>query len=322
MNLKRVSDANRKPPLIIIVGPTGIGKTRLSIALAQEFSGEIVNADSMQVYKLMDVGTAKPSPEERKLVPHHLLDIVYPDEPYNAARYRSDAEEAIKDISSRGKLAVAVGGTGLYIKALTRGLFPCPATDDVLRHALTRELEEKGLDQLYAELRQVDPDAAQRIHPNDKVRILRAIEVFRLTGRPISVCHSGHGFSERAYDTLKIGLELDRDKLHERIELRAHHMVDAGLIDEVNQLVEAGYSEDLKPMQSLGYRHVVRYRQKKSTFDEMLRSMIRDTRRYAKRQLTWFRGDPEITWHHPSDISGISREVNSFLRSTHSKYRS
>jgi tRNA dimethylallyltransferase len=344
MNWKKASSVNKKLPLIIIAGPTGVGKTGLSIALAREFGGEIMNADSMQVYKLMDIGTAKPSPEERKLAPHHLLDIVYPDEVYNAASYRQDAERVIGDISGREKCAFVVGGTGLYIKALTRGLFYLPVADETMRQTLRDEMEKNGPDRLYAELKEVDPEAAEKIHSHDKVRILRAIEVFRLTGKPISVYQSEHEFSDSKYDTLKIGLELERDKLYERIELRAREMLEAGLIDEVRGLLAAGYAKDLKPMQSLGYRHVIRYLENKSnppsppfskggnalspplkkgdtggflgeyTFDEMLRTMIRDTRRYAKRQLTWFRGDPEIKWYAPSDLSGISRQVRLFLQ--------
>ncbi|MEW6326812.1 MAG: tRNA (adenosine(37)-N6)-dimethylallyltransferase MiaA [Thermodesulfobacteriota bacterium] len=344
MNWKKASNVNSKTPLIIIAGPTGVGKTGLAIALAREFGGEIINADSMQIYKLMDIGTAKPSPEERKLVPHHLLDVVYPDEVYNAARYRQDAEEAIRDISGRGKCAFVVGGTGLYIKALTRGLFNMPVTDQAVRQTLRNEMEKNGLDRLYAELKGVDLKAAQNIHRHDKVRILRALEVFRLTGKPISVYQSEHEFRDSKYDTLKIGLELDRDKLYERIEIRAHEMLEAGLIDEVRGLLAAGYAKDLKPMQSLGYRHVIRYLGNESnppsppftkggnmlspplkkgdtggfpseyTFDEMLRTMIRDTRRYAKRQLTWFRRDPEIRWYAPSDADEIVRQVKVFLQ--------
>ncbi|MEW5949458.1 MAG: tRNA (adenosine(37)-N6)-dimethylallyltransferase MiaA [Thermodesulfobacteriota bacterium] len=344
MNWKKASSVNKKLPLIIIAGPTGVGKTGLSIALAGEFGGEIINADSMQVYRLMDIGTAKPSPEEKRLVPHHLLDVVYPDEVYNAARYRQDAEEAIRDISGRGKRAFVVGGTGLYIKALTRGLFYLPAADEAVRRTLQSEMEKSGLERLYAELKEVDPRAAEKIHSHDKVRILRAIEVFRLTGKPISVYQSEHEFSDSKYDTFKIGLELERDKLYERIEIRAHEMLETGLIDEVRGLLAAGYAKDLKPMLSLGYRHVIRYLENESnppsppftkggthhipplkkgdtggfsgeyTFDEMLRTMIRDTRRYAKRQLTWFRGDPEIKWYAPSDVPGISRQVKLFLQ--------
>jgi tRNA dimethylallyltransferase len=314
MNWKKASNVNSKTPLIIIAGPTGVGKTSLSIILAREFGGEIINADSMQVYRLMDIGTAKPSPEERKLVPHHLLDIVYPDEVYNAARYRQDAEEAIGDIARREKCAFVVGGTGLYIKALTRGLFYFPATDETVHQSLRDRMEKNGLDCLYAELKEVDPEAAEKIHGHDKVRILRALEVFHLTGRPISVYQSEHEFSDSKYDTLKIGLEFDRAKLYGRIELRAREMLEAGLIDEVRGLLAAGYAKDLKPMQSLGYRHVIRYLEDEYTFDEMMRTMIRDTRRYAKRQLTWFRGDPGIRWYAPPNTDEIVRQVRLFLQ--------
>ncbi|MFH1148396.1 MAG: tRNA (adenosine(37)-N6)-dimethylallyltransferase MiaA [Pseudomonadota bacterium] len=310
-------NTNKKQRLVIIVGPTASGKTGLSLALAENLHGEIINADSMQVYRLMDIGTAKPSPAERKMVPHHVIDVVYPDEAYNAARYRADATAAVNDISGREKGVFIVGGTGLYIKALLRGIFPGPAGGGELRALLWAEIEEKGVQHSYEELKDVDPRAAERIHPHDSVRIIRALEVFRLTGVPISEYQSDHGFRESPYRYRKIGLAPDRDELYRRIDSRAREMLGRGLIEEVERLLAEGYSEDLKPMQSLGYRHVMRYLRGDYGFDEMLTIMTRDTRHYAKRQLTWFRNDPEVNWYHPDDIEGISKEVKGFIEEDH-----
>lgn len=303
----------KKQRLIIIVGPTASGKTGLSLALAEAFRGEIINADSMQVYKLLDIGTAKPSPAERKRVPHHVIDMVYPDEPYNAARYRADAAAAIDEICGREKTAFIVGGTGLYIKALLGGIFPGPSGHEDVRQSLRADIEEKGVRHLFEELKNVDPGAAERIHPHDSVRIIRALEIFRLTGVPISEYQSSHGFRESPYNYLEIGLAPDRDELYRRIDSRAREMFEKGLIEEVERLLAIGYSEDLKPMQSLGYRHVIRYLRGEYGFEEMLTIMARDTRHYAKRQFTWFRRDPEVNWYRPEEIEGVTRKLEEFI---------
>ena len=304
---------NRKQRLIIIVGPTASGKTGLSLSLAETFRGEIINADSMQVYKLLDIGTAKPTPAERKSVPHHVIDMVYPDEPYNAARYRDDAAAAIDEIWGREKRAFIVGGTGLYMKALLGGIFPGPSGHEDVRQSLRAEIEEKGLRRLFEELKNVDPGAAERIHPHDSLRIVRALEIFRLTGVPISEYQSAHGFRESPYNYLKIGLAPDREELYRRIDSRAREMLEKGLIEEVERLLAMGYSENLNPMQSLGYRHVIKYLRGEYGFEEMLTIMTRDTRHYAKRQLTWFRHDPEVNWYRPEDVDGVARKLEEFI---------
>lgn len=296
-----------------MTGPTGSGKTGLSISLAEELGGEIINADSMQVYRLMDIGTAKPTLAERGKVRHHLLDVIYPNEEYNAARYKRDAEKAIADISSRTKPVIVVGGTGLYIKALTKGLFQLSVFDVQIRTSLWSEMDRNGPYHLYAELKKVDPVAAEKIHLNDKIRIVRALEVFRLTGTPISAYHKTHGFQEAAYDCLKIGLSPDRDELYGKIANRARLMVENGLIDETKELLDAGYSDQLKSMQSIGYKHVIRYLRAEYGLDEMISVMTRDTQRYAKRQWTWFRADSEMTWFSPEQTAEIFRTAKAFL---------
>lgn len=296
--------------LVIIVGPTASGKSRLAIELAERFNGEIVNADSRKVYRYMDIGTAKPPVEDRTMVPHHLIDIVDPDEDFTVAKFREEAVKAIHDIHEWGRNIFVVGGTGLYIKALIGGLFKGPGADEGLRNELRREAELQGADYLYQRLKEVDPEAASCIHPHNMVRVIRALEVFYLTDRPISSFQKEHGFLESPYKTLKIGLIKDRDALYRDISARVDRMVAIGLVEEVKGL---NYPSTLKSMQGLGYREIMGYLHGKYTLEEAVRLLKRDTRRYAKRQLTWFRKDREIQWFPPEDRQGIFKMVEGFL---------
>ncbi len=312
MNSKNVSDGNLKK-VVAVVGPTGVGKTALGIELAERFSGEIVNFDSVQVYRYLDLGTAKPTPEERARVPHHLIDILEPDEPFNAAAFVERADRVIAEITARGRLPVLVGGTGLYLRALLHGLFPVEVPEE-LRHRLRERLAREGLASLYQELRRRDPRAARRIHPHDRVRVLRALEVCLATGRTFSELAEKHAFRERRYQALKIGLHLPRPELYRRLDERVDRMLARGLLEEVRGLLERGFSPELKPLQAIGYRHMIAYLRGEVSFSEAVRLMKRDTRRYAKRQLTWFRADPEVKWFHPEDREAIFREVERFLK--------
>lgn len=301
------------PKCIIIAGPTATGKTSLSVALAKVFDGEIINADSMQVYRGMDIGTAKPTPEEQMGIPHHLLDVVDPDEEFNAAIYRSLALPLVSDIVSRGKVCFVTGGTGLYIKSLAKGLFHCPPSDPEIRGLLRRECEAHGPQALHKRLAQEDPESAEKIHPNDKVRIIRALEIAQLTDHRSSDLIEKHGFSDTSLNTLTICLDVDREELYNRINIRSLAMIDNGLTEETENLLNKGYSPELKPMQSIGYRHIAAYLQGKWTLEEATQNIQRDTRRYAKRQFTWFRGDPDYIWMPPEEMGRVQEEIKGFL---------
>jgi tRNA dimethylallyltransferase len=300
--------------VIVIVGPTAVGKSEAALAIADELEAEIINADSQQVYRYMDIGTGKPTKEQRAIVPHHLIDVVNPDEEFNAALFRTLAADAVEQIQSRGKRAIVCGGTGLYIKALTQGLFVGPSADPALRLRLAKELAAGRGHLLYERLAQVDPNAVSRIHPNDRQRIIRALEVYELTGKPMTDWQQEHAFGEFRFDALKIGLERDRRELYDHINRRCERMIRDGLIDEVRSLVARGYSLELKSLQSVGYRHAGLFLRGAISLEAALSLMQRDTRRLAKRQLTWFRADQEIHWLHPeNDRDKLIRLAEEFL---------
>ncbi|NLA74784.1 MAG: tRNA (adenosine(37)-N6)-dimethylallyltransferase MiaA [Deltaproteobacteria bacterium] len=299
--------------IVIITGPTATGKSALAVKIALELGGEIVNCDSMQVYKGMDIGTAKPAQKEMRGIPHHLIDIVNPDEEFNASLYREHAIPVIRGILSRGRVCFVVGGTGLYIKSLLGGLFECPRSDPHIRQRLLKEYDEQGREALYERLKKVDPESAKTIHPNDRVRITRAIEVFELTGMPFSAMVSGHLFDGSEFLPLKICLFHEREMLYERINMRSIRMFESGLIQETEALLDRGYSPDLKPLKSIGYRHAVEHLKGVRNYDDSVELLKQDTRRYAKRQLTWFRADPEMIWFSPDNADGIIKQIKDFI---------
>lgn len=303
---------NAKPKLVVITGPTASGKSALAVELALYFNGEIVNADSMQVYRGMDVGTAKPTIEERKGIPHHLIDVVDPDEDFNAAIYRSHAVPLIKEVTSMQKICFLVGGTGLYIKTLLGGLLHCPPSEIQLREELRQACEKYGSKSLHERLKELDPESALRIHPNDKVRVMRALEIIQLTRKRLSSLIQEHQFNERPFETLKICLQMEREELYHRINKRSLTMIEEGLLMETEKLLRLGYSPELKPMKSLGYRHMVKVLEGIWDMDKARSQLQSDTRRYAKRQLTWFRADPEIYWEKPEDLDEIIRKIERF----------
>lgn len=311
-----MKDKNERHKVLIIVGPTASGKTDLAVRLAEQLGGEIVNADSMQVYRGMDIGTAKPSPELRKRVPHHLIDIREPDMDFSASDFRQEAARAIADIAGRGKRPIIVGGTGLYIRALLRGLVDSPSGAGKVRGELEEEAGARGGEEMLEELALVDPVTAARLHPHDLVRIIRALEVYRLTGVPISRQRLAHGFREDHYLPLKIGLSVERAELYDRINRRVERMMAEGLVDEVRALLERGFAPALKSMRSIGYRQICGYLTGEYPLEEAVRLIKRDSRRYAKRQTTWFKGDNEIYWVEYSDnfVSICSNVIEFFAK--------
>jgi len=301
------------PRIIVLSGPTASGKSDLAMALARIFPLEIVNADSMQVYRFLDIGTAKPSLEERAEVPHHLIDVADPDEPYNAGRYVADAERAIAEIVSRGKAPLVVGGTGLYLRALLRGLDPAPA-DPAVRAALDRRWEEEGGQALHAELARIDPETAARVHPADRLRVVRALEIARVAGIPAGRSRTAWAADRGKYRSLFLALWPERGLLYRRIDARTEEMFRKGLVNEVRGLLGQGYGRGLKPMGGLGYRQAVAHLLDGVSLPEAVESTKRDTRRYAKRQLTWLASEPDLDRVDPGGPSGdVARRVNMFL---------
>jgi tRNA dimethylallyltransferase len=300
--------------ILVICGPTASGKSELALRLAHALNGEIVNADSMQIYCGLDIGTAKPTVDQQAEIRHHLIDIVDPDQPFSAADFAAVADAAIKDIAGRGKRVIVVGGTGLYIRALLHGLIDSPGATGELRQALQDEAGRVGNEAMLEKLRQIDPDMAAVLHPNNLVRIIRALEVHQLTGIPLSRYQKEHAFSPRRYDTLQIGIAVDRALLYERIEERVERMLADGLLAEVSGLLAGGLGVDLKPLCSIGYKEAVAQLSGILTAGEAARLIKRDTRHYAKRQLTWFKADPDILWfEYPEKFGSILQRAIEFF---------
>jgi tRNA dimethylallyltransferase len=284
-----------------IVGPTGTGKSRLAIEVAARFGGaiEIVNADSRQFYRGMDIGTAKPSVEEQRLAPHHLIDVRDPNEPLDVAEFAQIARAAIAGIVARGRFPMVVGGSGLYLRVLRGGIFQGPRASLEIRERLGAVADERGVEYLHAQLREVDSAGADRIGVNDRYRIIRALEVFELTGEPISAHQGRHRFAAGGYDALTVGIEIDREKLYATIDSRFDAMIAAGFVEEVRALMAAGYSPEKPPLSAIGYKQVVAHLRGEMTLVDAISLAKRDSRRLAKRQLTWFRREPEIVWLDP-----------------------
>ena len=303
-----------KLPLVIINSPTATGKTKLAIDLASTFGGEIISADSLQVYRYMNIGTAKPTIEERNKVKHHLIDVADPDEEFNAAVFNEQANKIIENIAKPGKPIFIVGGTGLYIRALTKGIIETPKVDENIRNHYRELRDLRGKEYLYNLLQQRDKEAALRIKPNDSVRVIRALEVLDQTGESIVAIQRRHSFRDSNYNTCKIGLKLDREELKRRIAERSDKMVAAGFLDEVRGLLSRGYGENLKPMQSLGYKQVIDFLGGKHDWEKAVDLIKQETWLYAKRQMTWFAADKEIKWYPPELSDEINKSVESFLK--------
>lgn len=303
-------------PVLVLIGPTAIGKTALSLKLAGRYGCEIVSVDSMQVYRYMDIGTAKASPAERAEIPHHLIDIVNPDEQYDAARFAGDALAAIAHIHAQQKLPLLTGGTGLYLNALISGLFPTLPSDPEIRAMLKGRLGREGALALHRELLEKDPASARKIHANDEQRVVRALEILHATGIPWSrhlQMQSETVREEGLGNMLQIGLTCERSALYERINERCRRMIAEGLEEEVHGLFARGYGKELKAMNAIGYRHMINMIEGIWTPGETLEFLARDTRRYAKRQYTWFNKMANIEWYEAASIKAILERVNRWL---------
>lgn len=283
-------------PLVVLLGPTAVGKSRVATQVAKHFDTEVLAADSRQVYRGMDIGTDKPTVAERQGVPHRLIDLVAPHEAFNAGWYRRVALEEIDRLYDANRLPFVVGGTGLYIRTLVRGLCLAPEADPLVRADLKKLRNARGRGGLYAELLRADPETAAKLHPNDESKVMRALEVYRLSGRPISMLQEEHRFQERPFSALLIGLQRSRDALYRRIDERIDWQLSHGMVEETRSLLEQGYGRELASMKGLGYRQVGAFLANEYEYDEMVRRFKRDTRRFAKRQMTWFRKEPEIVW--------------------------
>lgn len=312
-----MAETDSKLPLLVLVGPTAVGKTKMSLSIAHKFNCEIISGDSMQVYRYMDIGTAKLPEHQREGIPHHMIDIVNPDEPFSAADFQQKAHERIAAIHRRGRLPFIVGGTGLYVEALCYGFefSPSAGGDEAFRDEMKQYAARYGAQALHDRLREVDPQSAERLHPNDQRRIIRALEIFRATGRPMSEWLAGQA-KVSPYQLCLIGLTMERELLYRRIEQRVDEMIREGLVEEVQRLLDLGYSADLTSMQGLGYKEIVGYLRGEYSLEEAVQLLKRNTRRFAKRQLSWFRHMKEIQWVDVTETEKFSahiQEINAII---------
>ncbi|QYR23791.1 tRNA (adenosine(37)-N6)-dimethylallyltransferase MiaA [Paenibacillus sp. sptzw28] len=290
-----------KPRLLVLIGPTAIGKTRMSLEIAKAWNAEIISGDSMQVYKGMDIGTAKIREEEREGIPHHLIDICEPDYPFSVAEFQERCGELIRDITARGKLPFIVGGTGLYVESVAYGYeFPDSGSDEAYREEQLQYAAEYGAEALHEKLRAVDPESAQRLHPNDQRRVIRALEVHHLTGMTLSAQLAGQKKTS-PYELCIIGLSMERQALYDRINKRVDAMIEEGLVEEVRRLLGSGVSGDCVAMQGLGYKEIALFLKQQLPLEDAVELLKRDTRRFAKRQLSWFRRMHDIVWVESSE---------------------
>ena len=298
--------------IIILCGPTAVGKTGLALELAETFNAEIISADSQQVWRELDIGTAKPTPEEQSQVKHHLINVANPDEHFDVSRYVQLADEAIEDIYKCGRVPFVVGGAGMYIDTLLHGLCEAPPQDKILRQKLMMRLQQEGLPALLEELQKKDPETAQKLHPNDTTRIVRALEVFELSGSSLSHFHRQHAAQSPRYQALQIGLNCDRRLLHEKIERRVAWMIACGWTEEVRELLKF-YSSQSQSMLSIGYKQIVAHLKGEVGLEETILEIKKRTRAFARRQLTWFRGDKAMPWFEPSQKDPIKQKIDLFL---------
>lgn len=302
-----------KPQLLCILGPTAVGKTEIAIVLAQRLNAEIVSVDSRQIYRQMDIGTAKPTHQEQQAAPHHLIDCTDISQTFTVADYKLLADNAISDIQNRNKQVILAGGAGLYFRAIVDGLFEGPGADAKLRNKLQLEAQEYGVEELHNRLRNYDPISADRIHPNNLSRVIRAIEVYELTGIPISELQQQWKHQKQLYPITAFGLTMPRPQLNDRINQRVDVMLANGLVKEVESILAAGYSRNSFALQSFGYKELVAYLDGQCTYVEAVEQLKQNTRKFAKRQMTWFKKDKRIQWLErnttPNNVENIVNEI-------------
>ena len=303
-----------KKPLIVLTGPTAVGKTSLSIALAKAADAEIISADSMQVYKYMDIGSAKITEEEMEGVPHYLIDVLEPGEEFHVVRFQKMAKEAMEKIYSKEKIPILTGGTGFYIQAVVKDIdFSQDTEKSSVRAELEKMAEEKGGAYLHQLLEQKDPESAQKIHPNNIKRVIRALEYYELTGEKISLHNEKEGEKLSPYNTAYFVLNDRRDRLYERIDRRVDQMLEKGLVEEVRRLAQMGYTRDMVSMQGLGYKEILAYLEGECTLEEAVYILKRDTRHFAKRQLTWFRREKDVIWVNKPDFEYDDKRILEYI---------
>ena len=307
-----------KPKVLVIVGPTASGKKKVALMAAEIFEGEIVSADSRKVYRRLDIGTAKPPREIREQIPHHLIDIIEPDEPFSAGEWVLHAANAVNGILSRGRLPIISGGTGFYIKAFMEGLTEDISADPDIRESLKKELADKGVANLYNKLKEFDPERAADLNGNDSFRIMRALEIFLTTGKVFSAIRKKEKITGGDYDYFTIGIRMQKDTLNKCIEKRVDNMISEGLPDEIKSILSMGFSRDLISLDTVGYKEWFPYFDGEISFEKCLEQVKHDTRRYAKRQMTWFRAQKNIRWINPGDPGAIEskfKEIEKWLAS-------
>lgn len=303
-----------KKPLIVLTGPTAVGKTKLSIALAKAVDGEIISADSMQVYKYMDIGSAKITKEEMEGVPHHLIDVLDPGEDFHVVRFQEMAKQAMEEIYAKGKIPILTGGTGFYIQAVVKDIdFSENTEKSPVREALEKLAEEKGSEFLHERLREIDPPSADKIHANNVKRVIRALEYYQMTGERISDHNAREAEKESPYNTAYFVLNDVRERLYARIDSRVDEMLKKGLLEEVQKLADMGYTKDMVSMQGLGYKEILSYLDHTCTLEEAVYILKRDTRHFAKRQLTWFKREKDVIWVNKNEFAYKDKETLDYI---------
>jgi len=303
-----------KIPVIVIGGPTASGKSQLALEWAYKLDGEIISSDSRQIYKFMNIGTVKPTRKDWALVPHHLIDVIYPDQIMTAGEYQKLARDVIRDINNRGKIPFLVGGTGFYIRAVIREIDFPPKVEEHIREEIRERIKREGLDKVYKELSHIDPLAVSKIMPSDEIRITRALEVYYATGKPISSYHKGTDKDYPEYEITYLVLNPPRDILYKRIEERVDKMIELGLIEETKNILNMGYSPELPSLQTLGYREIIKYLKGFYSLEEAIEEIKKETRHYAKRQLTWFKNEWRIRLVSYEEVEDVFCEISRYRK--------